>query len=140
MVFAHLTRQRAKDGKYLPQQGSFMAMEKNRRLHKRLALNLNVTCQTVGLAAGRVYTGTTVDVSTGGALIEMNGKGLNDGQLVSVEMSVPPTEGLLDFGGRLSNYARIIRIDDEHRSPENTPSTITQMIALEFCESPKLHI
>lgn len=117
-----------------------MTIENNRRSHQRLALKLNVVCQTVGLAAGKVYTGTTVDVSSGGALIEMNGKGLDDGQLISVEMSVPPTEGLLDFGGRLSNYARIIRVDQGCESSENTSATVTQTIALEFCESPKLHV
>jgi hypothetical protein len=49
-------------------------------------------------------------------------------------MSVPPTEGLLDFGGSLSNHARVVRSND-HQSQENSDK---KMIALEFCDSPQL--
>lgn len=115
-------------------------MERERRSHQRLALRLSVVCQTVGLAAGKVFTGTTIDVSPGGALVEMNSSNLADGQLLSVEMSVPPTDGLLDFGGRLSNYARVIRIDSEHIALKHHSTSMAQAIALEFCESPKLHV
>jgi len=49
-------------------------------------------------------------------------------------MSVPPMEGMLDFGGSLSNHARVVRSNDSE-TPEETSENV---IALEFCDSPKL--
>jgi hypothetical protein len=66
----------------------------------------------------------------------MKGAPLRDGELLSVEMSVPAaTEGLLDFGGSFSSYARVVRTGDTPR-----PNDPDNAIALEFCDSPKLRI
>ena len=111
-------------------------MEENRRRHKRLPLKLSIFCQKVGATGGRIISGRTVNVSPGGMLVEMKSGEINHGELLSVEMSVPPTEGLLDFGGSLSSYARVVRLagtDGSNNSPEN-------IIALEFCDSPKLRL
>jgi c-di-GMP-binding flagellar brake protein YcgR len=110
-------------------------MDQDRRRHKRIALKMTVCCQKVGLSDGRLYSGRTVNVSPGGMLIEMKSPGLKDGELLSVEMSVPPTEGLLDFGGSFSSYARVVRTSDKPQpyDPDNA-------VALEFCDSPKLRI
>ena len=114
---------------------------RDRRTHQRLPLKLGVVCHSVGNSAYKAYTGKTVDVSSGGALIEINGSGLSDGQLLSIEMSVPPTEGLLDFGGRLSNYARVQRVDNS-RFPSNPryANSLVHTIALEFCVSPRFDV
>ena len=108
-------------------------MEENRRRHKRLPLKLSIFCQKVGATGGRIISGKTVNVSPGGMLVEMKSGEINHGELLSVEMSVPPTEGLLDFGGSLSSYARVVRLDGSNELLEN-------MIALEFCDSPKLRL
>jgi hypothetical protein len=110
---------------------------KNRRFHKRLPLKLNVLCQTVGLSGGRAYTGSTIDVSSGGMLVEINDGRLNEGQLLSVEMSVPPTTGLLEYGGRFSSYARVCRTDIDR---SEFPDSNARAVALEFCDSPQLRI
>jgi hypothetical protein len=110
-------------------------MNDDRRRHKRIALKMSVCCQKVGLSDGRLYSGRTLNVSPGGLLLEMKGTGLRDGELLSVEMSVPATEGLLDFGGSFSSYARVVRAGDTLCG--NDPD---HAVALEFCESPKLRI
>lgn len=113
---------------------------KNRRLHKRLQLKISVLCQTVGISGGSSFTGNTVDVSPGGMLVEFNSGGLSQGQLLSIEMSVPPTEGLLEYGGRFSSYARIIRLEEAKSGMPNSTASLVQTAALEFCQSPKLRI
>ena len=117
-----------------------MDTEINRRIHKRLQLNISVLCQTVGICGGCAFTGKTVDVSPGGMLVEFNSRGLSDGQLVSIEMSVPPTDGLLEYGGRFSSYARIIRLDDAKVGTGPDSASLIQTAALEFCQSPKLRV
>ncbi len=65
---------------------------------------------------------------------------LEDGELVSVDMTVPPTEGLLNYGGRFSSYARIVRVDKPHSLATTQSHSVTRAVALEFCESPKLRL
>ncbi len=113
---------------------------KNRRMHKRLQLKISVLCQTVGICGGSAFTGKTVDVSPGGMLVEFDSPGLADGQLVSIEMSVPPTDGLLEYGGRFSSYARIVRLEDAKAGVGSDSSSLIQTAALEFCLSPKLRV
>ncbi|AQT70162.1 PilZ domain protein [Anaerohalosphaera lusitana] len=107
----------------------------NRRMHDRLEMELDVMCQTVGLSGGKLFTGKTVDVSQGGALIELHGQGLHDGQLLSIEMSVPPSENLSEFGGRISNYGRVLRTEDNLSEGFNPGSDMVQRVAIEFCDN-----
>lgn len=97
---------------------------------------MSIFCQKVGLSDGRLYSGRTVNVSPGGLLVEMKSGELADGELLSVEMSVPPTEGLLEFGGSFSSYARVVRSGNHDH--ENFVSD--RIVALEFCDSPKLRL
>lgn len=114
-----------------------MIEEKNRRTHPRLPLRLSVICQRVGQGTG-ICTGNTVNVSPSGMLLEVNSARLHEGELVSVEMSVPPTEGLLEFGGRFDTYARVVRTDPD--ASEARRFSPTRRVALEFCQSPKLRV
>ncbi len=113
-------------------------MDSERRKHKRIPLKFTVLCQKVGLSDGRLYSGNTVNVSPGGMLVEVNQPHLRDGELVSIEMTVPPTEGLLEYGGRFSSYARIIRVINDIDSTQSC--SLGNVIAMEFCESPRLRV
>jgi len=114
-------------------------MDEDRRRHERIPLKLSIYCQRVGHSAGKLYTGRTINVSPGGILVEMKSNELQEGELLSVEMTVPPTEGLLEFGGSFSSYARVIRnrADVKHALAE---APFAEVIALEFCDSPKLRL
>jgi hypothetical protein len=113
---------------------------KNRRSHDRLELNLNVLCQTVGMTTPKAFAGTTLDVSTGGALVELDNAKLADGQLLSIEMTLPPTEGLLEYGGRFTSYARVSRVTNPEMDSSIRASSSIKKVALEFCKPPKLSI
>jgi len=117
-----------------------MKEDKDRRRHRRLVLGLTVLCQKVGQGGGTVYAGNTINVSPGGLLAEFGDCRLEDGELVSIDMTVPPTEGLLDYGGRLSSYARIVRVDRPHSLAATQSHSTMRVVALEFCESPKLRV
>ena len=110
-------------------------MQNDRRMHKRFPLKLSIFCQKVGHSS-KLISGKTVNVSPGGMLVETKSGDLKSGDLLSVEMSVPPTEGLLEFGGSFSGYARVVR-SDEHNTANESPEKVA---ALEFCDSPKLRI
>jgi hypothetical protein len=107
-------------------------MDRDRRRNRRRPLELSVYCQKVGATDGRLFSGNTVNVSPSGVLVKMQGPILRDGELVSVEMAVPPSDGLLDNSGRFSSYARVVRIDDPSQRVDSGKE-----VALEFCESPR---
>lgn len=107
-------------------------MDQERRRSRRRPLELSVYCQKVGAMDGRLFSGNTVNVSPSGALVKMQGPSLRDGELVSVEMAVPPSDGLLENNGRFSIYARVVRIDDPLQRVDSGKE-----VALEFCESPR---
>jgi hypothetical protein len=126
----------------MPDMRTMTAKKDDRRLYRRIPLKLAVLCQKAGLLEGSLFTGNTVNVCPGGVMMEINGAGLDVGELVNLELAVPPTPGLLEYGGRFSTYARILRIDP----PD--PVTAEQLmagessdiyrIAMEFCEVPRL--
>lgn len=111
-----------------------------KRRHQRLPLRFAVLCQKVGLPIGKVYTGTSVDVSPGGMLIDFNTNALKHGELLSVDMQIPPTKGILEYGGKFSGYARVLRIEKSYSKKKEKLKSAGQTIAIEFCESPKLQV
>jgi hypothetical protein len=130
------------DTSRLSEEQPFSYKQKERRQYRRIPLKLAVLCQKAGLMEGRLYTGNTVNICPGGVLMEINGAGLQVGELVNLEMAVPPTEGLLEYGGRFSTYARILRIQPpRHASPDEVMAgegSDLFRIAMEFCEVPRL--
>ncbi|MDO8303374.1 MAG: hypothetical protein Q7T18_09040 [Sedimentisphaerales bacterium] len=54
--------------------------------------------------------------------------------LLNLELTVPPTDGLLELGGKLSTFARVIRI---HTAGQNSGKQSHHAVAAEFLENPK---
>ena len=67
-------------------------------------------------------------------LIEMNAGEFCDGELVSVEVSVPPSIELFKPGGSFSSYGRVLRTG---RKTALYEKAILRSIAIEFCQSPR---
>lgn len=126
----------------VPEKPRITGKQEERRLYRRIPLKLAVLCQKAGLMEGRLYTGNTVDVCPGGVMMEINGAGLDVGELVNLELAVPPTQGLLEFGGRFSTYAKILRIQSPPHKPREEimsgEASDLYRIAMEFCEVPRL--
>ena len=110
-----------------------------KRKYRRLPIKLDLSCRKVGLAGDKLYTGCTVNVSPGGLYFETAAGTFKPGNLVEIKLSIPPTAGLLEFGGRISALARVLRansICDSHVDSNLSPDRYG--VALEFCQSPKL--
>ena len=95
-----------------------------KRKHNRLTIGLELVCSKAGSGVERVHKGRTVDISTGGLFFEAFETEFEPGHLVNVELSIPPTQGLMELGGRLSTCAKVIRVTGKNR------------IAIQFCQSP----
>jgi hypothetical protein len=102
-----------------------------KRRHKRLGAQYNISCRKVGSTINRPYNGNTVNVSTGGLYFETTTDTFKQGNLLTVELSIPPTSGLLEFGGKIAGFAKVLRTDS---------SSGRYGVALQFCRPPKLCI
>ncbi len=108
-----------------------------RRKYKRLGMNFDISCREVGSTTERAHAGCTINVGTGGLYFETNDVSFKPGSLLEVELSIPPKQGLLEFGGRISGFARVLRTDNV--SAEGIALNSGKFgVALQFCRSLRL--
>jgi len=112
-----------------------------RRKFKRLMTNLDISCYEVGSQENPHSTGRTINASRGGLYLQTSASTLKKdnipkGTLFKVELSIPPTKGLLEFGGKLAGFAKFLRARElpEHQANDKYG------VAFEFCQPPKLSV
>jgi len=105
-----------------------------RRKFQRIDKKLDITCRTVGNCCDKSYLAYTVNVCPGGIYFETEHGDFAPGNIINLKLSIPPTEGLLEFGGKISGYAKVLRTI---HIGGHVPSR-KHGIAVEFCEPPKL--
>ena len=112
-----------------------------RRKYKRLGAKFDISCREVGSTTEQAHTGCTVNVGPGGLYFETESATFKPGSLLEVELSIPPKRGLLEFGGKISGFARVLRIDNIFGSVGSTNlSSGIFGVAVQFCRSPKLSL
>jgi len=110
-----------------------------RRKYKRLGAEFDISYREVGSAKEQFHSGSTVNVSPGGLYFETESAPFKQGSLLEVELSIPPRRGLLEFGGRISGFARVLRTDNIYESARGKDLTFGKYgVALQFCRSPRL--
>ena len=110
-----------------------------KRKYKRFGAKFDISCIDVGSFAEHFQTGSTVNVSTGGLYFETSADLFKQGNLLKVQLTIPPTSGLLEFGGKISGFARILRTDDIRDLTLNgNASSERYGVAIEFCRPPRL--
>lgn len=110
-----------------------------RRRHRRLPIKIPLSCSRVGSTAEKARKGVTVNVSPGGLYFQTLTATFKRDSLVRVELSIPPTTGVLELGGTISSFAKVLRthkIQDSHTGTGLSSSKYG--VALEFCQPPKL--
>ena len=109
------------------------------RKHGRLGARFAISCHKVGSAARTPQGGHTVNVSPGGVYFETGTDTFERGNLLRVELSIPPTSGLLQFGGKIAGFGRVLRAENIGASPAGGASPTSRYgVALQFCRPPRL--
>jgi hypothetical protein len=102
-----------------------------KRSYRRLGAQYNLSCRKVGSTTHISYDGYTINVSPGGLYFETATDTFKQDNLLKVELSIPPTSGLLEFGGKIAGFAKVLRTDS---------ASGRHGVALQFCRPPKLCI
>ena len=108
-----------------------------KRKFARLGVEFDLSCRQVGSSVEQLYSGRTVNISTGGLYFHTDIDTLKPGSLVKIDLSIPPESGMLEFGGRISGFGRILRTDT---IKEISPGKSCCGVALEFCRTPQFCI
>ncbi len=112
-----------------------------RRKYNRLGAKFDISCREVGSTTEQAHSGCTVNVAPGGLYFKTESATFKPGSLLEVELSIPPKRGLLEFGGKISAFARVLRTDNIFEPAAGTNlSSGTFGVAVQFCRSPKLCI
>jgi hypothetical protein len=135
IIVAYLNQARRKAN---DDAGMLMKDRHDKRRHRRLRLHFDVACRNVGSAASKSYGGRAVNVSSGGLYFETVGP-VERGDLLKVVLEIPPTAGLLEFGGKLAGYANVLRAEKLRAGRAGTdPACEKYGVAVQFCHPPKL--
>ena len=112
-----------------------MGVEEKRK-YQRHTMNLALSCRCVGSPSQQIHTGKTINVGPGGILFETSANSFEPGNLLKIELSIPPTTGLLELGGRISSLAKVLRIQEI--TSQKKSANPQYGIAVEFCQAPQI--
>jgi len=114
-------------------------ISQERRRYDRLSIRLALSCCKVSEAGGKSHRAYTTNISPGGMYFETPASAFRPGDLLRVELFVPPTTGVLESGGRLSGFVSVLRtlnIGDAQGWIKS--SSRGYGVAVQFCQRPEL--
>ena len=111
--------------------------ENDRRKHRRLLVRMGILCRKVGTVHDHAFVGNSVNISPDGLLVESGQNDFADaGDLFNIELDVPAVDRADQIGGKVSAYAKVVRIIE----PPPDRKAIRKLIAFQFCSRPQFDI
>ena len=82
-----------------------------RRQHRRLRMSLPLEYRRAGHPSTQLHRSVVRDVSTGGIFFETMLDDLREGDLLDIELTIPPGQGHFPYQGRVSSTASVVRTE-----------------------------
>ena len=112
---------------------------REKRQYERLGAKFELSYRKIGSQISQTGEGSTVNVSPGGVYFRTKAGTFKRGDLLKIELNIPPRSGQLEFGGRMAGFAEVLRVDTIcNASSEKVSSGNNCGVALQFCRPPKL--
>jgi hypothetical protein len=110
-----------------------------KRRHSRVDVHYQLCCRPAGESGGSSCHGHAVNASPGGLYFRTANCRCPLGRIVEVELAIPPSDGRLHRPGRISSYAKLLRVEPDSPIPEKDKASDTHYgVAVQFCRAPKL--
>jgi len=114
-----------------------MGGENNRRKHRRLLVRMGILCRKIGTMEAHAFVGNSVNISPDGLLVESGQDiAMDTGDLFNVEMDIPRVDRADQIGGKVSAYARVVRINEAQPDQKSNK----KQVAFQFCTRPQFDI
>lgn len=110
----------------------------DKRKYERLRIKFRISYRRIGMQLDQKREGCTVNISPGGLYFRTKADTFRRGDLLKIELSIPPKSGLLEFGGKMAGFARVLRCSAILDYPSEDESSNDYGVALQFCQPPKL--
>jgi hypothetical protein len=110
----------------------------DKRKYQRLGIKYDISCRKIGSPTSQTHEGHTVNISPGGLYFQTASDIFRRGDLLRVELQIPPTSNLLEYGGKMEGFAKVLRTDNYNAPPARNESSGSYGVALQFCHPPKL--
>jgi hypothetical protein len=109
----------------------------DRRKHRRLPVKVGAFCRKVSSLHDYAFIANTVNICPDGLLVESGQNFAADaGDLFNIELDMPDANGMDRVGGKVSAYARVVRI--AQLQPQQNAGK--NQIAFQFCTQPQFDI
>jgi hypothetical protein len=113
----------------------------DRRKDKRLTLAYSVVCRSVEREDVKPRRGYVRNASAGGLYFGMITRCFRLGEVVRIDLLVPATSGVLERGGKVSCYAKVLRTEIIAAPQRQSRSSAASYgVAVQFCDYPKLSV
>lgn len=111
----------------------------DKRKYQRLEAKFEISCRRIGSQSSQTREGYSMNISPGGVYFRTKADTFKRGDLLKIELLIPPKSGLLEFGGKMAGFAKVLRADNICNSTEgNVSSGSSYGVALQFCRPLKL--
>ena len=110
-----------------------------KRTKRRLDAHFSISCRIAGSLDHKFHKGRAANVGSGGLYFETSADVFKPGELLSLELTLPPTPGLLEFGGKIAGFAKILRVERINDNALGDNSTCYLFgVAVQFCRPLRL--
>ncbi len=110
-----------------------------KRKHPRVGADYQLCCRPADESGRGSCPGRAVNASPGGLYFRTSNCHCPPGRIVEVELAIPPKDGRLHRPGRISSYAKLLRVEPDSPMPEKDKASDTHYgVAVQFCRAPKL--
>jgi hypothetical protein len=114
-------------------------MGPERRQYERLPIKFTLSCRRVTSRTSYVRRGFTSNVSTGGVCFKMMAQTFKPGDFVKIDFLVPPTVGVLESGGKITAFVKVLRTQNLINSSSQKDEVSGRFaVAAQFCQPPRL--
>lgn len=90
---------------------STVTTRQERRKHRRLEIRLPLQYCPVGDTGVNLCRTVTRNISTGGLYFDTDDLDIRPGQLIDLELTIPPGEGYSPYQGHITGICEVIRVD-----------------------------
>lgn len=111
----------------------------DKRKHPRVEVHYQLCCRPAGQSGSSSCRGRAVNASPGGIYFRTADCHCPVGRILELELAIPPSDGRLHRPGRISSFAKLLRVEPVDSTNTKPDASDTHYgVAVQFCRAPKL--